>query len=59
MKIVPLEARAWEIAGLAGSLLLRCDDCTCYRVIRAKELGLTREQMLEISNPGRIDRDLV
>ena len=51
MKIVPLEARAWEITGLAGSLLLRCDDCIGYRVIRAKELGLTREQMLKMLEP--------
>lgn len=49
-----LDARTKEIAGLAASLVLRCDDCIGYHVIRAKELGLTREQIFEVFNVGLI-----
>ena len=34
-----LDSRTKEIAGLAASLVLRCDDCISYHVIRCKELG--------------------
>jgi AhpD family alkylhydroperoxidase len=49
-----LDARTKEFAGLAASLVLRCDDCIAYHVIRCKELGATNEQMMEIFNVGLI-----
>lgn len=49
-----LDARTKEIAGLAASLVLRCDDCIAYHVIRAKEMGLTNEQLFEVLNVGLI-----
>jgi len=49
-----LDARTKEIAGLVGSLVLRCDDCIAYHVIRCKELGLTDAQLVEALNVGLI-----
>lgn len=49
-----LDARTKEIAGLAASLVLRCDDCIAYHVIRCKELRLTNAQMFEVLNVGLI-----
>jgi len=43
-----------EFAGLAASMVLRCDDCIAYHVIRCKELGATDEQLWEIFNVGLI-----
>jgi AhpD family alkylhydroperoxidase len=49
-----LDARTKELAGLAASLVLRCDDCIAYHVIRCKELGFTNEQLFELLNVGLI-----
>ena len=49
-----LDAKTKELAGLAASLVLRCDDCIGYHVIRCKELGVTNEQMFEVFNVGLI-----
>ncbi len=49
-----LDARTKELAGLAASLVLRCDDCIAYHVIRCKELGVTDEQVFELLNVGLI-----
>ena len=43
-----------ELAGLSASMVLRCDDCISYHVIRCKELGATDEQLFEIFNVGLI-----
>jgi AhpD family alkylhydroperoxidase len=43
-----------EFAGLAASMVLRCDDCIAYHVIRCKELGASNEQIMEIFNVGLI-----
>ncbi|HWL92728.1 MAG TPA: carboxymuconolactone decarboxylase family protein [Phycisphaerae bacterium] len=43
-----------EFAGLAASMVLRCDDCIAYHTIRCKELGATNEQIIEIFNVGLI-----
>ncbi len=43
-----------ELAGLSASMVLRCDDCIAYHVIRCKELGATNEQLMEIFNVGLI-----
>lgn len=49
-----LDARTKEVAGLVGSLVLRCDDCIAYHVIRCKELGLTDAQLLDAFNVGLV-----
>lgn len=49
-----LDALTKEFAGLAASMVLRCDDCIAYHVIRCKELGATDPQMLEAFNVGLI-----
>ena len=49
-----LDGRTKEIAGLAASMVLRCDDCIAYHVIRCKELGLSNEHLFEVFNVGLI-----
>ena len=49
-----LDARTKELAGLSASLVLRCDDCIAYHVIRCKELGATNAELFEILNVGLI-----
>ena len=49
-----LDALTKELAGLSASMVLRCDDCIAYHVIRCKELGATDEQLFEILNVGLI-----
>ncbi|MFQ5494529.1 MAG: carboxymuconolactone decarboxylase family protein, partial [Phycisphaerae bacterium] len=49
-----LEPLTKELAGLSASMVLRCDDCIAYHVIRCKELGATDEQLFEIFNVGLI-----
>ncbi len=49
-----VDALTKEMAGLAASMVLRCDDCIAYHVIRCKELGATNEQLMEIFNVGLI-----
>ncbi len=43
-----------EFAGLAASLVLRCDDCIAYHVIRCKELGAADAELFEIFNVGLV-----
>ncbi len=49
-----LDTRTKEIAGLVGSLVLRCDDCIAYHVIRCKECGVTDAQLFEALNVGLV-----
>jgi AhpD family alkylhydroperoxidase len=37
-----------EMLGLVSSLVLRCDDCVTYHVVRCHEEGMTREEFLEV-----------
>ncbi len=43
-----------ELLGLVASLVLRCDDCVTYHLIRCKQEGVTRAQFLEALNVGLI-----
>ena len=45
-----LDSKTKELAGLAASMVLRCDDCISYHVIRAKEEGASNEEIFEIFN---------
>ena len=40
--------------GLVSSLVLRCDDCITYHVVRCHEEGTTREEFLEIFSVGLV-----
>ncbi len=42
-----LPARVKELMGLSASLVLRCDDCITYHVIRCAEEGITQEEFLD------------
>ena len=39
-----------ELLGLATSMVLKCDDCVTYHIIRCIQLGITDEQLLEALN---------
>ncbi len=49
-----LDVRTKELMGLAASMVLRCDDCIAYHVIRCKEEGVTDEELMEAFNVGLI-----
>ena len=42
-----LDVRTKELLGLVASLVLRCDDCITYHVIRCREEGVTRAEAFE------------
>jgi AhpD family alkylhydroperoxidase len=43
-----------ELLGLVASLVLRCDDCISYHVIRCRESGFTTEQVTEALSVGLV-----
>ena len=43
-----------ELLGLTASLVLRCDDCVSYHVIRCKEEGVTDDEVFEALSIGLI-----
>jgi AhpD family alkylhydroperoxidase len=45
-----LPVKTKELMGLVASLVLRCDDCVTYHVVRCREEGVTREELLEAFN---------
>jgi len=49
-----LSAKTKEMLGLSASLVLRCDDCIAYHVIRCRELGVTEAEIREIFDVGLI-----
>ena len=49
-----LDEKTLELAGLAASMVLRCDDCISYHVIRAKEVGATTDEIFEVFNVGLV-----
>jgi AhpD family alkylhydroperoxidase len=42
-----LPAKTKELLGLTASMVLRCDDCISYHVVRAVEEGCTDEEIRE------------
>ncbi len=42
-----LPSKIKELLGLVGSLVLRCDDCIKYHIIRCHEEGITEEELEE------------
>jgi AhpD family alkylhydroperoxidase len=49
-----LGTKTKEMLGLVSSLVLRCDDCVTYHVVRCREEGVTREEFLEIFSVGLV-----
>ena len=49
-----LPAKTKELLGLVASLVLRCDDCVLYHLIRCAELGFTDEEIEEAMNVGLV-----
>lgn len=43
-----LSIRTKEMLGLVASMVLRCDDCIKYHLIKCHEQKMTREEVLEI-----------
>ena len=42
-----LSARTKELLGLVASMVLRCDDCITYHLIRCREEGFEEEEIFE------------
>jgi len=42
-----LSAKTKELMGLVASMVLRCDDCISYHVIRCAEEGVTQDEFQE------------
>ena len=42
-----LPAKTKELLGLVASMVLRCDECVSYHLIRCREEGVTREEFYE------------
>ncbi|MEZ4388240.1 MAG: carboxymuconolactone decarboxylase family protein [Candidatus Krumholzibacteriia bacterium] len=49
-----LDARTKELLGLVASLVLRCDDCIAYHVIRALEEGADEAMLGETLDIGLV-----
>ena len=49
-----LPVKTKELMGLVASLVLRCDDCVTYHLVRCKDEGVTRPEFLEALNVGLI-----
>ena len=49
-----LDVKTKELLGLVASLVLRCDDCVTYHLVRCAEEGVTRAEMFEAASVGLI-----
>lgn len=49
-----LDAKTKEMLGLVASLVLRCDDCITYHIIRCAEEKVNRPEMIEVFNVALI-----
>lgn len=49
-----LDVRTKELLGLVSSLVLRCDDCVTYHLVRCAEEGLARDEIFEAMSIGLI-----
>ena len=45
-----LPTKVKELLGLVASMVLRCDDCVVYHLIRCSDEGVTREEFQEAFN---------
>jgi len=49
-----LGSKTKEMLGLVASLVLRCDDCITYHVVRCKEEGVSEAELLEVFAVGLV-----
>lgn len=49
-----LPVKTKELLGLVASLVLRCDDCISYHIVRCAEEGVTEKEFLETFSVGLI-----
>ncbi len=42
-----LSEKTKELLGLVASMVLRCDDCVSYHLLKAREKGTSREELFE------------
>lgn len=42
-----LPARTKELMGLVASMVLRCDDCIAYHLVRCREEGVPEDELFE------------
>ena len=49
-----LDCKTKELLGLVASLVLRCDDCISYHVIKSKELDLNDAEFDEVMSIGLV-----
>jgi AhpD family alkylhydroperoxidase len=49
-----LPTRSKELLGLVASLVLRCDDCVSYHLVRCAEEGLSDEEIMETLSVGLV-----
>ncbi len=44
--VLPVKTK--EMLGLVSSLVLRCDDCVRYHLIRCRENGMSEQELFEV-----------
>lgn len=49
-----LDVKTKEMLGLVSSLVLRCDDCVKYHILKCAENGVTEEEFFEILGIGTL-----
>ncbi len=49
-----LGTKTKEMLGLVASMVLRCDDCITYHVVRCHEEGVTADEFQEIFSVGLV-----
>ena len=49
-----LDVRTKELLGLVASMVLRCDDCVTYHLVRCKEEGVSDAELFETFNVGLV-----
>ena len=45
-----LDARTKEMMGLVASMVMRCDDCILFHIIRCVQEGVSNEELIEALN---------
>jgi AhpD family alkylhydroperoxidase len=49
-----LNVKTKELLGLVASMVLRCDDCVTYHLVRCKEEGVSDAELFETFNVGLV-----
>ncbi|HSE43130.1 MAG TPA: carboxymuconolactone decarboxylase family protein [Acidobacteriota bacterium] len=49
-----LDSKTKEMLGLVASMVLRCDDCITYHIIRCAEEKVNKNEMIEVFNVALI-----